>query len=717
MNTKKIISAVLASAICFTNTIPAVGSAESKGGLINVNNIINNTVKAEEIQIGDVDGNKAIDAGDASAILGDYSIVSTGGTSAFSSEQKKSADVNLDGTIDSTDASSILSYYSYLATGGKLSISEFLGHPQTPAVTTTAKPATTTAKKTTAVTTTIKKITTATTKKPVVATTTKKPVVATTTKKPVTTTAKPTTKTTITTTTTTTTTRPATTTLANVKVTGIRVTRNEMNVNVDEGALSAYVTMLPAEAKNKAEIWSSSDESIAIVDSEGWVIGVSEGQCIVTVRSVDNLEVYAEIIVNVKDTKSVKSIRLSRETMTLKVGTGDLAARVTMLPETAVNKNEIWSSSQPDVATVDNEGWVIGYKPGNTIITVKSEDDPSIFALVLVTVTNDDVPVTSPVPVVTTATTTAPPSPVTTTTTAPVYVPVNQLSVVNREVNMNVGETRTSLVSVLPANATNKSIIWSSSDTTKATVDQNGKITALSEGICVITATSSDNTNIKVNIIVNVKNENRVTGILLSKTEMKIAVGGTDISMVTMLPSTATDKSEFWTSSDTAVATVDEYGWVYGVGKGECIITVYSMSNHDVKAEIKVTVTDENSDVQPEYNFSQIAPGKSTATEIAFLTPIPKSAKGQFKIEYIITDANGKVTTVNSTPIIAPETKSVITMLTADTNHFKVEASLINLTNSYKARIGRYSFVINPRDAKTEEESIESAFSFVGGLA
>lgn len=708
MNMKKIISAVLTSVMCFTYAVPAVGSAESNSTLVNINNI-NDTPMATEsiVKLGDIDSNKLIDAVDATAILRDYSLVSTGSKSTFNSIQKINADVNLDKIIDSTDASCILSYYAYTATGGKLTIEGFLGHSQTP-VTTTAKPVVTSATTTTTtttkagkITTTIKKVTSPNISIP--ATTVTVIPTTTTTVMPVTTT------------------NPVIATIpTNVRVSGIRVTRNEMNVNVDEGALSAYVTMLPAEAKNKSEIWTSSDESIAIVDSEGWVIGVGEGQCVVTVKSVDNPDVFAEIKVNVKDTKSVKAIRLSREAMTLKVGTGELSARVTMLPETAVNKNEIWSSSRPDIATVDNEGWVIGYKAGNTIITVQSEDDPSIFALILVTVTEKDIPITTstattttiPITTTTTSTTTIP----ATTTTTSSYVPVSKLSATYDEINVNVGETRTAVVSVLPENATNKSLVWSSSDTSKATVDQNGKIIGISEGICVITATSRDNKAIRNNFIVNIKNEKRVTGITLSKYEMNLAVGSSDISMVTMLPSTATNKEEFWISSDTSVATVDEYGWVYGVKKGECIITVYSVSNHDVKAQIKVKVTDGGNE-QPEYSFSQIAPKKSTATEIAFLTPIPKNANGRFIIDYVITDANGKVTTMSTSTILAPVMSSVTTMLTASTNHFRVEAYLTNLSNSYRARIGIYNFVINPRDARTEEEAIEYAFSYVGGLA
>ncbi len=688
MNTKKFISAVLASAICFTYAASPMGNSfavetEDIGGI--------SVVADKAAGLGDVDGSSTVDAADASAVLGDYSIVSTGGTSKFTAAQKKSADVNKDGVIDSSDASLILAYYAYLSTGGDKSIEEFMGYQQ-PVTTTTTTKVTTTKKKTT--TTTAKKTTVITDP----ATTAKK----TTTKK---------------TTTATTTTKPVTTTATEVKVSSIRVTRNEMIVNVGEGDLSAYVTMLPVDARNKREIWSSSDESIAIVDNEGWVIGKKEGECVVTVKSEDNPEIFAEIKVTVKDTRSVRDIRLSREAMTLKVGTGDLAARVTMLPDTAVNKNEIWTSSQPDVATVDNEGWVIGHKAGNTIITVKSEDNPSVFAVILVTVTDSTVPTvttSTATAATTTTTTTTTTTPVTTTTTS--SVDIEEIKFGNSDITLEAGTTYVPILAISPLNVTNKTLMWASSNNSVATVSEKGVITAVSEGTCYITVSSASNPAVMAVAIVNVtKSASTVTEIKLSKYEMKLSIGSSDISIVTMLPADAPNKDEFWTSSDPTVATVDEFGWVYGVGKGECIVTVYSMDNHNVKAEIKVTVTDEPVE-PPVYTFSQIAPGKSTAKEIAFLTPFPANADGLFIFDYFITDANGKKRLVTTPVIESADIGQVITMLTADTNHFTAELYVTNLNTSKRAKIGVYNFVINPRNAQTEEEAIEYAFAAVGGL-
>lgn len=672
MKTTNFFASVLASAVCLIAAVLPFGKAQITHAYSPPLTDTAVTVSAADLQLGDINGDNSIDSSDASLILAEYSAVSTGGKSTFTKAQKKAADLDSNNTIDSSDASDVLRYYAYVSTGGTLPIKEYLDSSDDPKPVTTTVPAETTTKKTT-VTTAETVTTTKATKKTTTTSVTKKTTVTTTTAKKTTTTTK----------------TPVTTTTAAgpVKVSDIRITRTEMSVNVNEGDLAAYVTMLPAEAANKSEIWSSSDESVAIVDSEGWVIGVSEGKCTVTVKSADNPGISAQISVTVNDAKRVKDIRLTRTTMTLQEGCGELAAYVTMLPATAVNKAEIWSSSNESVAIVDSEGWVIAKKAGNSIITVQSVDNPNVFASVLVIVVKE-----------------------------PVYVPVREIQVSESEFSLTVGEQAEAAAKVLPVEATNQSVSWASSDDTIAVTDRNGKITAVGIGSCVITVSSTENSNIKANIIVNVKASGKVTEILLSKYEMKIPVGKTGISWVTMLPDEAENKDELWTSSDSSVATVDKYGWIYGVSEGECTITVFCADNPAVKAEIAVTIVDGSVDEPEKINFSHILSNQSTDEEIAFLTPLPEEATGRYIIDFVITDADGKTTTISTPTLIVPAMKNIITMLTADTNEFTAEAYLTNLVTAKQAKIGVYRFTLAPRSAEAVSENIYDAFYFLEGI-
>ncbi len=87
-------------------------------------NIKNIAVHLNNITMGDIDSNGIVDANDASYILTEYALLSTGSTGDFSSRQNVQADVNNDGIINSNDASKILAYYSVNSTGGNASWDE-----------------------------------------------------------------------------------------------------------------------------------------------------------------------------------------------------------------------------------------------------------------------------------------------------------------------------------------------------------------------------------------------------------------------------------------------------------------------------------------------------------------------------------------------------------------------------------------------------------------
>ena len=494
------------------------------------------------IQLGDVNGDAKIDANDASAILSAYASISGSAKSSnLMAAQTIAADVNMDGKTDAVDASNVLSYYAYLSTKGTLSIEDFLkaSSPETTTTTTTAPPVTTTAKVTfttttvkppvttttaTAPTVTTAQSVTSTAAAPVDTTTTAAAITTTTAAAPTTTTTSETTTTTTTSTTTTTTTTTSTTTTSTTtttttttltttsttttttyadpyKVSEIKLSKTEIELNVGTGGIS-YVTMLPATA-DKREIWSCSDESIAVVDNEGWIVGMSEGVCTVTVTSFNNPAVKADIKVTVKDPNKVSSIRLTKTDMRLPIGGGDISY-VTMLPANAYNKAEIWVSSDPRVATVSDEGWVYAVNEGSCVVTVYSKSNPAVSASINVTVTDPS----------------------------------------------------------------------------------------------------------------------KVAEIKLSKYEMNLLIGTHDISYVTMLPRTATNIDEVWTSSNPAIASVDNWGNVYALSEGTCTVSVISKANPAVKADIKVTVRSKPV-IPPPATTTSTTTSTTTTTTTTATAPVP----------------------------------------------------------------------------------------------
>ena len=134
---------------------------------------------------------------------------------------------------------------------------------------------------------------------------------------------------------------------------------------------------------------------------------------------------------------------------------------------------------------------------------------------------------------------------------------------------------------------------WSSSNTSVATVDENGKVTAIGEGECDITATSANDAGITATVRVTVirGEEDRVERISLDKYEVSLTVGLSDMPWVTMYPESAPDKREIWTTSDSSVASVNSYGLITGISEGSCTVTVRSADNESVYAEVTVRVS------------------------------------------------------------------------------------------------------------------------------
>lgn len=128
---------------------------------------------------------------------------------------------------------------------------------------------------------------------------------------------------------------------------------------------------------------------------------------------------------------------------------------------------------------------------------------------------------------------------------------------------------------VAPEDATNKSVTWSSSDDTVATVSATGEVTAVGAGSATITVTTVDG-SFTASCTVTVSAATvAVTGVTVSPKTDSLAVGDADITLTaTVAPENATNQNVTWSSSSDLIATVSDAGVVHAVGAGEVTITV-----------------------------------------------------------------------------------------------------------------------------------------------
>ena len=166
---------------------------------------------------------------------------------------------------------------------------------------------------------------------------------------------------------------------------------------------------------------------------------------------------------------------------------------------------------------------------------------------------------------------------------------VASVSLNKTQLELTVGGTATLTATVLPENAGDKSVTWSSSNTSVATVSSTGVVKGVAAGPATITVTTVDGGK-TASCTVTVRQATvPVQSVSLNKTQLDLTVGNTATLTATVLPENATNKSVTWSSSNTSVATVTSSGVVKGVAAGPATITATTVDGGKT-ASCKVTV-------------------------------------------------------------------------------------------------------------------------------
>ena len=411
--------------------------------------------------------------------------------------------------------------------------------------------------------------------------------------------------------------------VTDIKVTGI--TLNKTTLNIKTGATEQLTAKVqPTDATNSKVTWSSNEPTVAEVDQTGMITAKKEGSAVITVKAQDGSGKTATCQVNVTDIK-VSGITLSASTLAMQTEDVKQLSVTNITPANATNKALKWESKNTWVATVDESGNVTAKNPGEATITVTAADNGGAQATCKVTVTERTAPV----------------------------IKVTQIQLSQTRASLNEGKELQLTATVLPANATNQSLTWSSSVEGVATVDSTGKVTAIKAGTTVITATAKDDSGISASCTVQVTVPTvKVTGITLNKTTASVVKGKTVALTATVTPDTATDKTIKWTTSNKNVATVSTDGVVTAKAAGTATITATAADDSGVKATCKITVTN------PVVKVTKVTLNKTTASLIkgktltltATVTPTNATNKNvtwkSSNTKIVTVDGNGKVTAV-----------------------------------------------------------------------
>ncbi|MBE6576916.1 MAG: Ig domain-containing protein [Ruminococcaceae bacterium] len=243
------------------------------------------------------------------------------------------------------------------------------------------------------------------------------------------------------------------------------VSLNNSSLSIEEGTSNLLVaTVYPLNASDSSVTWSSDNEGVAFVGEDGTVCGMSTGDTYITATSNSNPNISAHCHVTVTGDILVQSISIRLdgdeidENNNIDIG-NSFFARAIITPTDATNHCVSWSSSNPSVATViSNTGLVTTLAEGSAVITATACDGSGVSASVTITVRR-------------------------------IYV--TGIDIEASTYTMEAGNDKCFLHWVVPYNATNKSVMWSSSNTSVATV-KNGCVTAIAPGETTITVITVD---------------------------------------------------------------------------------------------------------------------------------------------------------------------------------------------------------------------------------
>jgi uncharacterized protein YjdB len=336
------------------------------------------------------------------------------------------------------------------------------------------------------------------------------------------------------------------------KVEGITIQGSETKTVQVKKTLQLKASVTPSNA-NQEVVWSSSKTGVAKVDANGLVTGVKAGTAVITATSKEDSAIKATCKVTVENIP-VTSVELDKTSLSLVEG-DTYTLKATVKPDDAAEKTPAWTSSDPEVATVSDAGVVTAVKAGTAIITAKCGEKTATCAV----------------------------------TVESKYVNVTGVTLDKETLTLDVNRSAQLTATVLPANANNKDVKWSTSSSAVTVMSQGNvaTVTGRSAGEAIVTVKTVDGEftkECKVTVIVP------VTSITLSQTSATIAYGQTLSLTANVLPTNASDPTLEWSSDKPTVASVSDGVVTAGSSSGTATITAKSKSNPSVTATCKVTV-------------------------------------------------------------------------------------------------------------------------------
>ena len=347
--------------------------------------------------------------------------------------------------------------------------------------------------------------------------------------------------------------------------------------------------------------------------------------------------------ITIKTANAIQNVTLSRTSINFTVKGGTARLTATISPTEHISSDKItWSSSNTDVATVNDIGIVTAKANGSATITAKTVNGKTANCKVTVQYKTE------------------------------IHITAVKLNTTN--LTLDKGKTSTLVATITPSNTTqSKTITWSSSNNNIATVSSTGVVTAKASGTAIITAKTSNGKTATCKITVPTQTVTTIpiTAVKLNTTNLTLNKGKTSTLVATITPSNTTQsKTITWSSSNTNIATVSSTGVVTAKASGTATITAKT-SNGKIATCI-ITVPTQTVTTIPitsiKLNTTNLTLNKGkTSTLVATITP---SNTTQSKT-ITWSSSNTNIATVSNTGVVTAKASGTA-IITAKTSNGKI---------------------------------------------
>ena len=335
--------------------------------------------------------------------------------------------------------------------------------------------------------------------------------------------------------------------------TGIVLSETEIHMDLKDGGVRLMTASVYPEGCAQTVIWKSGDESVLTVEY-GVVTARRAGKATVTATVPGADGVFARCEVTVTDSRAIPTeIRVEAEADTMEP-TQRMWLTAVLTPSNA-NDSIIWKTNNPDAVQVSADGLLTAKSEGAATVYAVSAMDDGVVGHVFITVKYKKTP--------------------------------QKLALSAPREALEIGETMSLTCEIQPADAS-QAIRYTSTDESVATVDENGRVTAIGFGTCVLRAASEKNRSVRAEVEIRV-NDPRVPERIVAYPAPLSLEPGEARKIETVVFPQGLNGSLVWKSSDESVAAVDETGLVTAQKEGNARIT--ASSEYSDKAFVSFPVT------------------------------------------------------------------------------------------------------------------------------